>query len=515
MRDLIRAFMCAGAMAILGLASATSALAAEPQILITRADPWVRPGLLYRATVRADEIDEGGPWFVSVALVAGQALLAVSEIPVQTRGQLAAGITVAMVPNGSGTQVPVLRVRISDAQHRLVARSQRELGDHQALYGRATLAVARLRASGETAALPWLLAEQASELLAPQLVATIADDQALRRIVEQLEAWSPVTEAGTAPVVAPVKIGTQLLAYRDPVDTSVQPVRVTVPAISAQPAIPAQPLKVAVVIRPQVAGLVTKSHWPPLPVSWLTAAATAGVTVVEVQAAGDGTASGAAVRRIPLALAAVRAAGVSGTAGAQLLTATDELAQPTAWRNPLMRVEVTASSALSVWATGPFVVVVGSDEHRSAKEDAETLAEQFVNAWAGHARGLPPRIRDVDWRAGDWRGHHLILIGSSRSNRLTRAWAKQLPLTWDDRQVTFAGQTAHRSLLPKIAAILPRPDEPACSLLILDGAPAWTDALGALPFANAGAATALFIPGQLSSRVSDAKVPLESAHDRP
>jgi hypothetical protein len=224
-----------------------------------------------------------------------------------------------------------------------------------------------------------------------------------------------------------------------------------------------------------------------------------------------------------LALAAVRAAGVSGTAGAQLLTATQELDQPTAWRNPLMRVEVTANSALSVWSTGPFVVVVGSEEHRSAKEDAETLAGQFVDAWAAHARGLPPRIRDVDWRAGDWRGHHVILIGSSRSNRLTRAWAKQLPLIWDDRQVTFAGQTAHRSLRPKIAVILPRPDEPACSLLILDGAPAWTDALGALPFANAGAATALFIPGQLSSPVSapapapapDAKVPLESAHDHP
>ncbi len=510
MRDLIALLIIASASV-----SACACAAVEPHVVITQADPWVRPSLLYRCTVHATGVTDAGPWFMSVALIAGESVLAVSEIELQSPGQLAAGVTVAMVPNNNGTQVPVLRARLSDAHHHLVARSQRELGDHQALYGRATLAVAHLRATSETAALPWLLAEQASELLAPAVVATIADDQALRRIVEQLEAWRPLASNSSLPALM---VGTQLLAYRDDVDTSVQPLRVTVPAT------PAQPPAVVVVMRPQPASVVSKSHWSPLPAAWLTAAATAGVTVIEVQAAGDGTCSGAAMRRIPLALAAGRAAGMAGIDQAQVITATDGLAAAAAWRQPVTRVAVTASSALTAWSTGPFVVVVGTGEHRSAMEDAETLAGQFIAAWSAHARGLPPCIHDVEWRASDWHGHHVVLIGSSRSNRVLSKLARQLPLDWDDRQVTYAGQTAYRSLLPKIAMILPRADEPGCSLMILDGAPAWSEVLGALPFATAGEATAVFAPGAVPGAMPGAmpgplpsatKVPLESAHGHP
>ena len=473
--------------------------AAEPTVLITRADPLVRPGLLYRCSVRATAVADAGPWYLTVALVAGESVLAVTEIPVSTVGQLAAGITVAMVPTKSGTEIPFLRARLSDERHHLLARTQRELGDRQALYGRATLAVARLREAHETAALPWLLAEQASELLAPQTLTTIADDQALRRTIEALETWrSPVS--GFIP-----SAGTHLLAYRDPVDTSVQPIRLTLP-----PPQTTLPL-LNVVVRTHPDSSVQKSHWPPLPAAWMAAANQAGVAVLEVQAAGDGTCTGAAWRRIPLAIAAARASGAL-LGATNIIGALDDLDKPATWRQPSARLAVTADSPLSSWASGPFVVVVGSGEHRSAVDDADHLAEQFVTAWAAHARGLPPRIHDVDWNAADWRGHHLVLIGSPRGNSVTRALLPDLPMTWDDRVVTFHGQTAYRSLLPRIAFTLPRPNEAGFCVLVLDGSPAWSDAPGALPFAAAGGATVLFDPVLATT---PEKVPLESRRDRP
>ena len=453
--------------------------AAEPTMLITRADPLVRPGLLYRCSVHVTGIEEPGPWFLSVALVAGDTVLAVSEMPVSTRGQLAAGMTVAVVPVSGGSQTPILRVRLSDERHRLLVRTQREIGDRQALYGRATTAVARLRAAHETAALPWLFAEQASELLTPQTPPTIADDHALRRTLEALEAWRPPV-SGTVP--GP---GTHVLAYRDPVDTSVQPMRLTLPVTVHEP------LQLTVLMRTHPETTITKSHWPSLPAAWMEAAATASSAVLEVQAAGNGTATGAALRRIPLAIAAARAAGVEFGA-TQIICDSQELDQPMAWRQPTTHLEVTGDRPLTAWSSGPFVVVVGTGEHRSAVDDAEHLAEQFIAAWATHARGLPPRIRDVDWRTSDWRGHHIVLIGSSRGNSVTHALFPNLPITWDDRVVRHDGQTAYRSLLPKIALTLPRPDAPEFSALILDGSPAWPDAPGALPFAASGGATHIF-----------------------
>ena len=465
--------------------------AVEPTMLITRADPLVRPGLLYRCSVQVTGIGEPGPWFLSVALVAGDTVLAVSEIPVSTRGQLAAGMTVAVVPVSGGSQTPILRVRLSDERHRLLARTQREIGDRQALYGRATTAVARLRAAHETAALPWLLAEQASELLTPQTPPTIADDHALRRTLEALEAWRPPA-SGTVP--GP---GTYLLAYRDPVDTSVQPMRLTLP-VAAQASVTAkapvaknEPLQLTVLMRTHPETTITKSQWPPLPAAWMEAAATASRAVLEVQAAGDGTATGAALRRIPLAIAAARATGVEFSA-TQIICDFQGLDQPAAWRQPITDLKIPGDRPLTAWSSGPFVVVVGTGEHRSAIDDAQHLAEQFIAAWATHARGLPPRIRDVDWRASDWRGHHLVLIGSSRGNSVTHALYPNLTITWDDRVVRHDGQTAYRSLLPQVALTLPRPDAPKFSALILDGSPAWTDAPGALPFAAAGGSTHIF-----------------------
>ena len=453
--------------------------AAEPTVIILRADPLVRPGLLYRCSVNATGVTDSGPWYLSVALVAGESVLAVTEIPVSTAGQLAAGITVAVVPTSGGNQATYLRARLSDQRHRMLARSQRELNNRQALYGRATIAVARLRATREVAPLPWLLAEQASELLTSQAAATIADDQALRRTLETLEAWRP-PRAGTVP-----EKGTHLLAYREPVDTSVQPFRLTLPGTQTE----SPPVTVVMRTHPDTA--ISKSHWPLLPVAWMSAAATAGVAVLEIQPGGDGTNSGAALRRIPLAIAAARASGAVFGA-TYVISDAQGLDRPASWRQPTTRLEVIADRPLTTWASGPFVVVVGTGEHRSAIDDAEHLADLFIAAWATHARGLPPRVRDVDWRASDWPGHHVVLIGSPRGNSVTRALLPTLPLTWDDRVVTHGNQVAYRSLLPKIALTLPRPDAPTWTVLLLDGAPAWTDAPGALPFASAGSATLIF-----------------------
>jgi len=234
----------------------------------------------------------------------------------------------------------------------------------------------------------------------------------------------------------------------------------------------------------------------------LATAAAAHVAILEVQSAGDGTTTGAALRRISLAISTAQstARAVGLDLGAPQVV-TDLQTFTSAARGDILpaqvtapaTITVTASSPLTAWANGPFVVVVGTGEHRAAIADASALAERFMAAWAAHAGGVPPRITDEAYRAADWRGHHLVLIGSARSNRVIQRLLPNVPLAWDDRQVTFTANglttSAHRSVQPAIAMVVPRPDAPDCVALVLDGSPAWSEPAGALPFATSGTTT--------------------------
>jgi hypothetical protein len=129
------------------------------------------------------------------------------------------------------------------------------------------------------------------------------------------------------------------------------------------------------------------------------------------------------------------------------------------------------------------VVVVGTGEHRAARDDARSLANAFVRAWAAHAHGLPPVVDDTAFRAQDWAGRNLVLIGSPRGNAVLRDLLPQLPVAWDDRTVRVGGRICHRSLAPALAVAVAHPRDPSLTVLVLDGSPAWSAAPGEPPFA--------------------------------
>ncbi len=465
-------------IAALAAACMSSANAAE-DLTITDAEPLVRPGVLWRCTVRGS-VDPGpgaGPLVLTVSLVAGSLVLAAAEVPLPDALALRTGVAVVLAPSGAlpAELVPEVRARLAseraNGERPVIARTVRMLADPGDLTRRATAAVARLVSRTQFfEPLPRLLAEEFAELAVAEPGAqgsqpsTLRDEQTRRQLVEQLESW-PVPSVTT----------TRLAAFTDPVDGSVQPLRITTPAQSAAGA----PLVLLVHANSRA---TAKVRWPVLPTAWLAAAATAGVTVCEVYPAGDLTFTGVTRHRIALAEAAARRA--EPTVGASLtIVAHAGLSDPAAWRRAApLPPEPHPRGRLAAWASGPFVIVVGSGEHAAAVADAQHLAQEFRTAWANHAQGLPPMISDRDFRPADWPGHHLVLVGSPRCNRVTAGLT--LPLTWDDRLVTWNGHFFHRSYLPGIALALPQAQHPQLTVLVLDGAPRWQAAAGELPFAS-------------------------------
>lgn len=438
-----------GARRILPLLAVGAAWAAEGDLRI-RPDPLVRPGVVFRCAVAGDAPETVRS--VTAVLLDGERVLAVSEVPVAGPAQLAAGIVVALIPSASAT-APVLRVRLADGGHRALARSEAPL----AAPGAPDLPPA------VDAPLPRLWREQIAELRQAE-VPSLADHRALLAAVERLRAWPTTAVDGP----------TRILAFVDPVDGSVQPVRLTLPPGSGQP-----PL--AVIAR-GLAG-ATKSSWEPLPASWYAAARAAGVAVLEAYPAGDAAFAGAARRRLPSTEAAARAA-VPGLGPSLIIAAHDGLADPAAWAIPQpLPALAPPRGRLAAWADGPFVVVVGTGEHRAARDDARSLMDAFMRAWATHAHGLPPVVDDTAFRERDWPGRNLVLIGSPRGNAVLRDLLPGLPVAWDDRTIRVGGRTCHRSLAPALAVAVAHPLDPSRTILVLDGAPAWSAAPGGPPLA--------------------------------
>ena len=447
------------------LGVALVAAAVEPELAITP-DPLVRSGVVFRCRVQSNQLITGAA-SVTLALIDGERVLAASEVPLASPSQLAVGVTVALIPSAAA-QAPRLEVRVADpAQRALVRRALPLVAIDEG--GALARTRERLLAMGVTAPLPWLWYEQAQEL-ALEPLPTIAAHDAGQTILARLAGW---------PAVPPNTGTTQVLAFRDPVDGSVQPARLTRDGgLSASS-------PVAIVLRSQT---VTKSIWAPLPDAWLAAAADAGVAVLEIYPAGDVAFVGAARRRIPLAEAAARA--VAPLLGPTRVVVGDaRLATAEGWDPASAPVSpAPPRGRLTAWAQGPFVIVVGTGEHRAARSDARNLAAVFVRAWAAHAHGLPPVLDDTAFRPRDWLGHHLVLVGSARSNAVlahlvTQGAGTRFPVTWDDREVHLGNRSCLRSRLPGLAVAVPRPDAPALTMLVLDGSPAWTGPQGTCPLA--------------------------------
>ena len=442
---------------------ACGALVSAADLRLT-SDPLVRSGVLFRCSVSGEVAEEAR--FLSVAVVDGGLVLAARELELASPFQLARGITVVLAPSQAAT-APFLQVRVSDAKHRPLLRQQ------LAVVG--TVRSAPSSATPPTDADSRLILEQLSELRQIP-VPTLAQQALATALSRRLAGGIPA--AGVLP-----------LAVLDLVDGSVQPARLHV----VQGATFAQPM--AILLRPEPGQ--TKSAWTALPPAWLAAAAQAGVAVLEVYPAGDLTLTGVARRRAAQAEAQARLA-VPSLQASWPIVAHPGLAEPDAWRRatPLPALP-TFSGRLAAWAAGPFVVVVGTGEHAAAKSDNRQLADALLRAWAAHAHGLPPVVDDTAFQAQSWVGHHLVLIGSPRSNAVLRQRVRTLPVTWDDRSIRVGDRVCQRAYRPALALAVADPQAVGHTLLVLDGAPAWGAPLGELPLqAEAASADLVLRPGQ-------------------
>ncbi len=439
---------------------AACALAADPAISVEPLGP-ARPGGVLRVAVQVDEIQ--APTRLTAQLLDGEAVLATAEAALPAGGRA----VLVLVPAGLGSGQ--LRVRViagwTGAGQPYQLSSEAAVTTPNAALAAVAKEVGRLRANGDLDPLPWLWAEQAAELGAGGASAVRIGEVAA--ISARLSAWLAGERSATAGE----------LAVRDPVDNSVQPYRLHLPAGSGP-----HPL---LVVLPAVQPL-GKAHWPALAPRLIDAALAAGVAVVECYPAGDVTWSGAARRRIALSVAAAATVAQLNLArGACIGTCADGGLPYALHRLPAAVDAAWCSSVLGPrqpttpgtgWADAPFAVVVGSAEHAAAAAANQRLAESFRAAYAAHAHAV---VELLDDRVEPARlaGRNLVLIGNPRSNRVLAALKPEVPWRWDHRSVTGAdGVSTLRAIMPPLACLVRLAD--GRSVVILDGPPpAWVPGL--------------------------------------
>ncbi len=439
---------------------AACALAADPAITVEPLGP-ARPGGVLRVAVQVAAVE--APASLSAQLLDGEAVLAAAEAGLPAGGR--AVLVLAPAGLGSGQ----LRVRVtaswSAAGRPYLLRNEAAVATPNATLAAVAEAVGRLRLSGDLDPLPWLWAEQAAEFGASG--ASAAHIAEVAAIGSRLSAWLAGRQAATAGE----------LALRDPVDNSVQPYRLHLPAGSGP-----HPL---LVVLPAVQPL-GKAHWPATEARLSDAALAAGVAVVECYPAGDVRWSGAARRRIALTVAAAAAVAPLDLARGACVGACSDGGLPYALHRLPTAVDAAWCSSVlgprqptapgSGWADAPFAVVVGSAEHATAAAANQRLAESFRAAYAAHAHAV---IELLDDRVEPARlaGRNLVLIGNPRSNRVLAALKPELPWRWDHRSVTGAdGVSTLRAIMPSLACLARLAD--GRSVVVLDGPPpAWVPGL--------------------------------------
>jgi hypothetical protein len=90
-----------------------------------------------------------------------------------------------------------------------------------------------------------------------------------------------------------------------------------------------------------------------------------------------------------------------------------------------------------------FLCVRGTGKpwHDAVKQYVDGDLARFQAEWAKFMRGRVPVKSDTDVTQDDILSRHLILFGDPGSNSLLRKILKDLPLTWNNKEIAFAGQT--------------------------------------------------------------------------
>lgn len=118
----------------------------------------------------------------------------------------------------------------------------------------------------------------------------------------------------------------------------------------------------------------------------------------------------------------------------------------------------------------PFLCVRGTEKswHEATGTYADKNLERFRYEWAKFFRGDVPVKADVDVTSEDIAGKNLILFGDPASNSLIAQVLDGLPLTWNEKNITFAGKTyASGSHVPVL--IYPNPLNPSRYVLLNSG----------------------------------------------
>lgn len=273
---------------------AVSLTAAEGWSLqLADADPVVRHGLIWRCRIAA-EIPAArfalGPYVAQVSLTQGGETIAAQDYPLVQLGQLVAGIDVVLVP-GTPAQVDAplqLAITVSDQSRRDLQHLTRVLPTPLGLQHGLEQRQRRLAERDDQDPLPALWLEQAGELMLGG--STMATCQQLMQITAQLDGWlADDHQTGVT------------RALRDPIDGSIQPYRLHLPAGAQAPA-------ALVVVLADAGTVVQKSAWPTLPEAWIAAARASACAVLEVYPAGDPDWEGVAVSRVWTTIAAARLA---------------------------------------------------------------------------------------------------------------------------------------------------------------------------------------------------------------
>jgi hypothetical protein len=266
-----------------------SSFAAETwSISFTAIEPVVRSNIIWRATVTGivpESLFDNGPYILQISLSQGDTILVNEAIPLRKLGQLVPGVQLALTTNpAKNSDLPIIaQVTVRDSQHHDSQLIQRELQTplsiQRSLERLYKIALAR---SSPLEPLPALWFEQAGELMLGS--SNLQTCEALLSLEQQMTRWL-ANEASDS----------TLQAFRDPVDGSLQPWRIYLPITP--------PIRGVVLTLNSSETAPRKSAWPTLPPSWINAARSNQMAIIEVYSAGDRDWQGVGVTRAGTVLA--------------------------------------------------------------------------------------------------------------------------------------------------------------------------------------------------------------------